>query len=111
MQRIKLGITIQEYAKELGVSRTNAGTRVFGSRNALFLSIYSLFFILSNAYRVHTANNLREYAMCFFVWLTLLVLIIGCIILVGRSQIFFHLLDSMEATINKGEQKNQVICD
>lgn len=98
---MKLGQTIESYGRTLGVKRPD-GSGLFNRRNLMVLLIYVLYFLQSTAFLVHKARTIREYAMCFFVWFTLLDMIIGFLSSVITSPKMFYVLDSFNELIGKG---------
>lgn len=90
--------TLEGYGCILGVQRPD-GTGLFNRRKVIALLISVLYFVMANLYLVYR----REYAMCFFVCVTLLLMIIGFLIMIIKAPVLFQLLDGLEASIDRGQ--------
>lgn len=98
---LKLMQSMKSYGRTLGVGRPD-GTGLMTRRNVTALSIYVIYFLLSTAYLLFSANSFREYAMCFFVWWTLVCMIIGFVVMIFQSPLLYGLLDALEDQIERG---------
>lgn len=61
---MKIAKTIEVYGRTLGID----GTGMINRRNMLVLTIYVIYFLMSSAFLVYSANSFQDYAMCSFIW-------------------------------------------
>lgn len=95
---------LRKYGGNLGMHALDPNNKnPFNPRNTTFLIIYGLYFISSSAYLLFTANTFREYAMCFFIWLTLLFMNLGFLTMIFTSPILFNVADLIEEMIDLGK--------
>lgn len=101
---MKLLQDVQKHGMKLGIRRLRPNeTSEFNPRNVTFLIIFGLYFASSTAFLVFDANTFRSYTVCFFVWMTLLVMIIGFLIMTLKSPDMLLVLDKVEKTIENGK--------
>lgn len=93
-----IGKAILGYASTIGVD----GTGKLNRRNMMVLIIYTLYFLSSCAFLVYRAKTFRDNAMCAYVWVTLLSMIVGFSVMITKANTMFHVRDRFSESIKKG---------
>lgn len=98
---VRLGVFIIKHVAGIGIHPVQPNESIYNRRNIGVLLIFAQTFFPVTAFLVFSVTAKREFAECFFIWVSLLGALSGTFVTILKTRSIFDVLDYANNFIDK----------